>query len=180
MIDSLYESASDGNKKSEEELFRYMTDRFRFFVRRRVGDIKDAEDIVQNALIAIAEKYRSIDYQTSFASWAYKVLEYKTLDYFRSRGRHEDKMKNVSEEIQTGHSLDIDLSTKGQMLDCLGKIGEANRRFARILNLHYQGYTSDEICQKLTISKSNFYVVLSRARSMLELCLEKGDVASHE
>ncbi|MCP4703685.1 MAG: hypothetical protein GY865_03665, partial [candidate division Zixibacteria bacterium] len=51
-----------------------------------------------------------------------------------------------------------------------------NRRHARILNLHFLGYTTEEICSRLEITKTNMYSLLSRARSMLELCLNKGSL----
>ena len=56
------------------------------------------------------------------------------------------------------------------------KIVVVNNRFARILNFHYQGYAVVEVCERLRLTSTNFYSILSRARSMLELCLEKGDV----
>jgi DNA-directed RNA polymerase specialized sigma24 family protein len=64
-------------------------------------------------------------------------------------------------------------------MDCFRKICRSNNRHARVLNLHYQGFTTVEICRRLDISENNLYVLLSRARRALELCLGKDDTA-HE
>jgi DNA-directed RNA polymerase specialized sigma24 family protein len=61
-----------------------------------------------------------------------------------------------------------------QLLECLRKVGRHNNNFARALNLNYQGYSTEEICDRLKLTKVNFYSILSRARSMLDLCLKKG------
>ena len=65
---------------------------------------------------------------------------------------------------------------KEQLLFCLERVGQSNRRYARILNLYYQGYTTDEVCLRLGINANHSYVALWRARSLLEICLEKGDI----
>ena len=175
-IDSLYRAALDGDEASERELFRYLTDRFRLFAQLKTRNQQDSEDIVQNALMTIAKRYRNIDFQVSFASWSYKVLSNKMLDYFKTQRGRERNLQSASLESERATPQDLHPDTRQQMLDCLKKVGRANGRFARILNLHYQGYNTGEICHKLGLKRSYFYVVLSRARSMLEACLEEGDV----
>ena len=50
----------------------------------------------------------------------------------------------------------------------------ANNRFARVLNLVYQGYKNDEICQRLSINSGHFYVILGRSRERLRHFLDGG------
>ena len=73
-------------------------------------------------------------------------------------------------------NLDTDPDLKRRLLGCLQKICRQNVRYARILNLHYQGYKTGEVCGRMDVRPATLYSVLSRARSMLEDCLEKGDV----
>jgi hypothetical protein len=58
--------------------------------------------------------------------------------------------------------------------ECLKQVGRANIRYARILNFIYQGQDFDYICQRLTMTRNNAYSVLSRARTMLMKCVDKG------
>jgi DNA-directed RNA polymerase specialized sigma24 family protein len=64
---------------------------------------------------------------------------------------------------------------KKKLIDCFHKVHRVNRRHARILNLHYQGYSTLEICDKLGVTENNMYVLLMRARKALAICLGKGE-----
>jgi RNA polymerase sigma factor (sigma-70 family) len=174
-IKSLYRNAIAGDKKSEQKLFDYLTDSFRLFLQLRIRNRQDAEEIVQEALYVIARKYKEIDYDISFASWAYRILKNKFMDYLKHKKVRDRVMMREQEAYNPG-TIDFDPDVRRQLLLCLEKVGGANLQFARILNLHYQGYNRDEICKRLKLRTDYFYVVLSRARSMLNICLDKGDV----
>ncbi|MDH4034538.1 MAG: hypothetical protein OEV80_12145, partial [candidate division Zixibacteria bacterium] len=73
-------------------------------------------------------------------------------------------------------SEDFDPALKRRLLDCLKKIRSTNLRYARILNLQYQGFDTEDVCRRLAVTRSNLYSLLSRARTVLELCLEEGGV----
>lgn len=174
-INTLYNRVRDGEPGAEDRLFERLTDSFRLFVRQRVWSDEDVEDIVQESLIAIAGKYRGIEFETSFAAWAYKVLENKTLDYYRKKQCRESKFAQIaSDESSVAEKPNPGLRRK--LLDCLRKINGANGRYARILNLQYQGYSTDEVCERMDLTRNSLYILLSRARSMLKLCLQKGDI----
>ena len=66
-----------------------------------------------------------------------------------------------------------DPALKERIRECFKRVHRYRQQHARILNLHFQGYSTDEICEKLRMSRNNFYVSLSRARSMLADCLRE-------
>ncbi len=133
---------------------------------------------MQETLMTIFEKLPETEFESSFASWANNILEFKISNYIRSKKRRANKMALISNEKKEQSSLSFtpDPDLKRRLLSCLKKIGKSNIRYARILNLSYQGYNAAEICEKLKITLSNFYVILSRSRSILELCLETGRI----
>jgi len=175
-IDELYILASSGDLKAESELFSELAVRFRVFAHRKVWNQQEAEDLVQTALAVVAEEYREIDIETSFAGWAHKIMENRILGYIQQRRR--EKGRSVSsdsvEPLTTGWTPKPTLRTR--LLDCLKKVGMANRMYARIINLHHFGFTRDEICEKLGVKLEHSYVIMSRARMKLKECLEKGDI----
>jgi len=175
-INTLYSEFRDGNLKAEEKLFRDLSDRFGFFVQQRIWDEQDALDIVQESLVVIAGKFRDMEFETSFSAWAYRVLENKILEYYRKKHCHESKFAQMVEENPGAHQNAPDPTLQNRLLDCLKKINELNNRYARILNFQYQGYTTEETCKKLSVTRNNLYILLSRARSMLKLCLQRGDI----
>ena len=52
------------------------------------------------------------------------------------------------------------------------------RHYARIVNLRYQGFTTDEVCERLSISSDQYYVYIGRGRNMLRSCLAEKGVAT--
>lgn len=173
-INDLYNNIGSGDETAEQILFNRLSARFRVFAQHKILDKQDAEEVVQEALLTIAEKYREIEFNTSFASWAYQVLENKILGFYRKKYGRDTKFKQWEKDKGQARQIIPEPELKLQLLRCLKKIGRINQRHARILNLHYQGFAVEEICEKMKITKGNLYSILSRVRSLLQLCLEKG------
>lgn len=177
-LNKLYLQAKNSESGAEAVFFETLSARFGLFVHRRIRNQEDRQEIVQNALMLISSEYKTIDIRLSFAAWAYKVLDNRIKAYLKTRARSERRLVSMSdsdwEESTPSHDPDPEL--KRRLLDCLGKIGRANLKYARILNLKNQGHETNTICDKLGVTPSNFYSILCRARIMLARCLEKGDI----
>jgi RNA polymerase sigma factor (sigma-70 family) len=171
-IEALYREAKE-NRRAEEQLFLQLSARFHLFARRKIRNRQDCDEVVQDALTAIIDSYRSIDFTVSFGAWAHRILENKIVDYFRSAELRKARFTDAPvRESAADAGTD---SLKHQLRDCLRKVNTASSRHARLLVLKYQGYTFDEICSRMKLTRSNAYSMLSRARAMLEDCLRKGD-----
>ena len=174
MIDELYQLAVKGDRESESELFAELAVRFRVFAHRKVWNAQEVEDVVQTALAVVAEEYRELEIETTFAGWAHRILENRILAYIQKRRR--EKGRNVPHDsiagVMAGPEPNPALRTR--LLECLRKVGTANRMYARILNLHYIGFAQSEICQRLEVKLGHSYVIMSRARAKLKECLDKG------
>jgi RNA polymerase sigma-70 factor (ECF subfamily) len=58
--------------------------RLRAFFRRRLGgEAADAEDLVQETLIAVHTRRATYDRARPFEAWVYAVARYKLIDHFR-------------------------------------------------------------------------------------------------
>lgn len=60
-----------------------------FLRRRLIGCEADAEDLVQECLIAIHVKRATFDRTLPFAAWAYAIARYKLIDHLRRQGRRQ-------------------------------------------------------------------------------------------
>lgn len=98
------------------------------------------------------------------------------LDYYRRRQAQRNRETDIAPEefAYAGGEPANDL--KIRLRGCLQKILKSNHRYARILVMSYQGQDVEMICDRLTMTRANVYTTLSRARSLLELCLETGAV----
>lgn len=175
-IDSLYKKALEGDSCSEAELFRRLTVSFAVILQHKVWNSGDREEVLQTAMLTVAQKYRTTTIESSFAGWACSILNNKVMDYVKQKKVRSGTLSGDAMLESEPAPRECDPVLKTKLLGCLRKIGGANARFARILNLHYQGFTTEEICGKLDIKRNHFYVILSRARSMLADCLAKGDI----
>lgn len=173
-LDFLYRNAIDNVQNAEKELFKYLGARFKYLVQLEISDQHDGEEIVQDTLMAIAEKYRELEVEVSFAAWAFKVLKNKQLNYFRMRRYKRNRFAEMSDYNDMPFDSDPDLRIR--IIDCLKRICKSYIRSGRILNLYYQGYSTEDICKKLSLTRNNAYSVLYRARSMLQTCLDMGDI----
>lgn len=171
-INALYDALQNGDKTAEEQLFSLLTVRFRILANYRIWNEKDAEDITQEALAVVAREYRSLEVSVSFAAWACKVLDNRILSYIKTRQR---EMTSIDDDPPERNTPDPEF--KIRLLDCVQKVRRANIRYGRAVLLHYQGYTTAEICKRMDVTTKNYYMILSRARAMLRRCLETGGIA---
>ena len=176
IINELYIQACTGDKSAEAELFKKLTERFWVFAHRKVWDKEEAGEIVQNALATVLSEYRQVEISTSFVAWAHKVIENKFLAYIKTKQRQSGRDIRLENPDSLTDNWVPDPTLKMRLLNCFKQVAQANRRYARILNLHYQGFKREEVCEKLGMTVTQSYVVMSRARAMLKDCLEKGNV----
>jgi RNA polymerase sigma-70 factor (ECF subfamily) len=177
-INTLHKEAVSGEKNAESSLFELLTVRLRYLATLRLRSVEDAEEVVQEALMAISREYAEISIETSFAAWAHKVLINRILNHVKTKklrdGRIEKKFN--PENMPEGGIHESNPDLKRRLLECLRKISDLNPRYARILNFQYQGYKTEEICRRISVNSNNLYVILSRARSLLQHCLKTGGI----
>ena len=176
-INELYLLAQSGDRAAEEKLFQYLYLRFILFAKQRVWNEEDAEDLVQSTLLFIKEEYLNVQIQKSFVAWAYSILHNRLLNYISKKKRRRDIIVPTSDYTEETQGCESDPVLENNLLNCLRKICSINKRYARILNFHYQGFTTDEVCRKLSLTRNHSYVLLHKARTLLERCLEKGDIS---
>lgn len=158
----------------------------------RVRKPEVAEDLVQESFLAAVRGYEKFGGRSSVRSWLVGILKHKIIDHYRKAGREtsftdreffsdECSGKFVSigfwEHEEGPHEWQPDASKvmeRGEfwqtMRECLGKLPE---RVASVFSLReMEGVPSKEICALLSISESNLWVMLHRARMALRECLE--------
>ncbi|MEZ5429383.1 MAG: sigma-70 family RNA polymerase sigma factor [Pyrinomonadaceae bacterium] len=169
---------------------RYGDYLFRFALSR-LRDDSAAEDLVQETLLAALKKIHTFSGKSSLRTWLTSILKNKIGDYFRKLGREElfDCSDSANEEY-----FQPDGSWKPQFVPSAWSQTPAttveNREFWEIINrglaglskktalafiLHQiEGMPAEEICRTLSITRSNLWVMLHRARLFMQNQLEHG------
>ncbi|MCK5126267.1 MAG: sigma-70 family RNA polymerase sigma factor [candidate division Zixibacteria bacterium] len=167
-------TARSGDKSAEEQIFSYLAVRFNVIAKQRING-EDARDVAQDACLVVIEKYKTEDPKNNFESWAYKILRNKIGNYYQHRDITRRSITYGYNDIAGASpaSQTVDPVKRRALLDCLKKISRSYIRYARAMNLVQLGYTTEEICERLKVKRSNFYMILNRGRKLLNQCLEK-------
>ncbi|MSQ70877.1 MAG: sigma-70 family RNA polymerase sigma factor [Betaproteobacteria bacterium] len=158
----------------------------------QLRDPSAAEDVTQDALLAALQGADRFAGQSSVKTWLIGILKHKIIDHIRRRAR-EQPMELPAEECRSD-DLDAFFEDNGHFLDpprewddpeaaleqrrffdtlerCLQALPKVTARV--FVMREVMGVETAEICKELTISPSNCWVMLYRARMSLRACLEK-------
>ncbi len=153
---------------------------YRFAVAR-TGDTHQAEDLVQETLLAAIRAHSDFDGRSSIRTWLVGILRRKIADHFRKTGRS----LNITERPNPGNDLSgllaPQLATsdfrsaaertefREALRNCLALMPE---NLAEPLIRRLAGDSLDDIAVAQEITKNNLTVRLFRARLSLRKCLE--------
>jgi len=74
------------------------------FIRRRVADAGEAEDILQDVFFEFTEAYRLPEPIEQAGAWLFRVARNRIIDRFRKK--KEERLPEFNEESEEGHWLD--------------------------------------------------------------------------
>ncbi|WP_434986574.1 sigma-70 family RNA polymerase sigma factor [Vreelandella zhaodongensis] len=164
------------------------------FARLQLRDNAAAEDTVQDTLIIALEKHDSFAGRSAFETWVFGILKNKILERIRHERRYfswqdsdqsdEDSFEHLFQENGRWEPANrpkpwgdpdkiLENDSFWKLLDtCLLVLPD---NIARVFTMReLMGLTTHEICEALSLSDSNCWVILHRARLKLRGCIEKG------
>ena len=78
----------DGDARAYRTLLEALRERLRIYYGRRLGrDPAEADDLVQETLIALHSKRATFDRAQPVTAWVYAIARYKLIDHYRRSGR---------------------------------------------------------------------------------------------
>ena len=183
---------------AKDELEVFFGERRDDLVRFAVLQLRDestAEDVVQEALIAAMQGIEKFQGRSSLKTWVFSILKRKIIDAMRSK-RREISVSQVKSGEDEEHDFSELFDRKGHWAtehrphrwtepeDTLEQkqfwtvfelcIDHLPTRTAQVFSMReLLGLDTDEICKELSISTSNCWVILHRARLGLRDCLEQ-------
>lgn len=142
------------------------------------------EDLVQEAIKIIYEKYKTVEFVKGILPWAYTVLDNLVKCQNQTQNRRQKILAEQNEVLveiygnrEEVHSITEQNELASEINRALGKLSEIEKR---IFQLKLSGYSGEEIRQKLAMKRSTFDVTVWRASKKIRHCLEKKGVLSHE
>ncbi len=162
------------------------------FAMLQLRNRAQAEDAVQEALIAAIQGAKNFAGKSSVRTWLVGILKHKIVDHIR-RSRREEPLDLPDAETSL-EDFDVLYREDGHYASMPAEWGDpeaalSQRKFfetlercleglpknaARVFMLReVMGMETAEICKELAITATNCWVLLYRARMSLRACLEK-------
>lgn len=133
------------------EFERLLQDNYVFverYVKYKVGNLHDAEDIVQEVCLAATLKFDSLKKQDSFKPWLIGIAKHKCNDYYRKKARDmQISIEMLSESaLCVGRFGVMEQSVVGETLDMLGD------KEKHILYLYFfKDMSQEDISRRLSV-----------------------------
>lgn len=134
-LKSLMQRGLDGDAGAWRVLLTEMGGHLRpFFSRRLFDGGADAEDLVQETLIAIHAKRTTWDRNQPFTGWAFAIARHKLIDHLRRRGRRPTHPIDEASDLFADHTVE-DGATQADLSRCLSLLPARQRRLIEDVRL---------------------------------------------
>ncbi|MBC7415127.1 MAG: sigma-70 family RNA polymerase sigma factor [Herminiimonas sp.] len=161
------------------------------FAMLQLRNDAQAEDVVQDTLIAVLEKPDRFAGQSSLRTYVTAIMKYKIIDVLRAAGR--TRQIEAYDDQSEADAIDALFAADGHTVSQPREWGNPaatleQKDFFRVMELcleklppktarvfmmrEWLEFETEEICKELGLSTSNAWVILFRARVRLRECLE--------
>ena len=151
-----------------EQIYLQYHDKVRAYVRGKIQDPHDVEDLVSAVFMKIVQKLDSYDPEkASVSTWVYTITRNTVTDHFRTRRTLmalEDYMADEAPEELNDGVLD-------SLADALLALKEKERSL--IVLHYYTGHTLKEVAEMMGMSYINAKVVHKKALDSLRAFFQK-------
>jgi len=172
---NLVVECKQGSKKACYELYRLYSKAMLNIAFRVVGNIGDAEDVLQEAFLDAFNKVKDFRQETTFGLWLKQIVINKSVNLLRKRKIEwaefeQGQLENIADDLPED---DQDMQYKvAQVKDAIKELPEGYRL---VLSLYLlEGYDHEEIGQILNIAENTSRTQFLRAkRKLVELLKRK-------
>lgn len=175
-LQALMVAGQGGDAVAHKVLLSKLSSHLRAYFKVRLVQMgrsaAEAEDLVQEALIAIHTRRHTYDPSQLFTPWAYAIARYKFLDHLRrSKASIKDMPMEEAEELLAHDDLS-DVESAFDLQRLLASISPKMRQAIQSVKL--EGLTVSEAAARTGMSESAIKVSVHRGMKALALLISKG------
>lgn len=137
------------------------------FIRKRVANEQDAEDIYQEIFIKIHKNIDSVMDVNKIHAWIYRIARNSITDYYR-KNQNNYKFTELTEDLES--ASEEELSSNSEIASCLKVMLDSLPEIYKqaIILTEIQCLTQKEVSEKLGLSLSGVKSRVQRGRKMLK------------
>ncbi len=155
-----------GDGAAYAELLRKLQGYLRAYYARRVGRAAEAEDLLQETLIAMHTRRQTYDPTRPFTAWVHAIARYKLIDYYRrTKRRAEDPLDDADMLFSSSDAQAAEAQLDVERL--LHRLPEKTRRLIRDVKI--EGLSTAEAAARHGMSESAVKVGVHRGLKSLGL-----------
>jgi RNA polymerase sigma-70 factor, ECF subfamily len=173
-LEKLMRLAQSGDKKAYAALLRAIMPLLKVFISRRISNMADVDDVVQDTLLSIHRAGHTYDTNRPFKIWMFTIARHRLNDYLRRTYRKstfpEVSLSHLTHEISRAH-----VTENQDQIEYLSKILESlpEREKKIVTMMKIEGYTAEDAAKTMNMSVSAVKVAAHRAYKSLALKVRK-------
>ena len=173
-IDALMGKIAGGDRSALEKLFRLEAGRLLAVARRIVRRVDLAEEVVQDAFVAIWQRARQYDPTRGGArGWITRIVRNRALNLVRDAARVEhvdgETLESLGDRMNDANMAFERLPEHHALKRCLGRLDKTKR--VAILLCYVTGLTQGEVAAKLDAPLGTVKAWIRRGMIALQECL---------
>jgi len=173
---NLVVECKQGSKKACYELYKLYAKAMLNVSFRIVGNIAEAEDVLQEAFLDAFNKVKDFRQDTTFGLWLKQIVVNRSINVLRKRKLELVELDGEQFENIADDEFEDDEDTQYQAAQVKEAIKQLPDGYRLVLSLYLlEGYDHEEISQILNISENTSRTQFLRAkRKLLEILNRKG------
>ena len=173
---NLVVECKQGSKKACYELYKLYSKAMLNVAFRIVGNIAEAEDVLQEAFVDAFSKLKDFRQDTTFGLWLKQIVVNRSINLLRKRKLELVDLEGEQIENIAGEEAEDDDETQYQAARVKEAMKDLPEGYRLVISLYLlEGYDHEEIGQILNISENTSRTQFLRAkRKLLEILQRKG------
>lgn len=141
------------------------------FVKSKVNNHQDAEDIVQNVFIKVANGVNDLNRKEKLQSWIYAIARNSIIDYYRA-STHKKSLSFEEDIAESFTDEEYNDTTKGLdccLIDFVNQLPEEYRDI--IIDVEMKGIKQKDLAEKYNLAYPSIRSRVQRGREKLKQIL---------
>jgi len=159
------------DRKAQKEVYEYFFTKMYAICKRYLKNEEDAMEVLNTGMLVVFKKIEAFQFKGSFEGWVKRIMINKSLDFIKTNKRYKYQM-SIDEKEEPIASYPIveseavtNLNTEA-LYQLIRELGVSQQM---VFNLYViEGYSHNEIADKIGITASTSRWHLTKAREVLQ------------